>query len=60
MKRRITNYKKEKQVIKGKNIRFSDAAHERLSAYCKKQGYNLGAFCEMGAIQRMENDVSIS
>lgn len=55
--KKITNHNgKEIKINKGKNIRFSDESHKRLSEYCRLKGYNLGAFCEMGALQRMETE----
>ncbi len=47
---------KEIKVQKGKNVRISDKSHKTLAAYCKKKGYNLGAFCDKGAINQMKTE----
>ena len=39
---------------KGKNIRFSDKAHKLLVSFCKKNGYNLGSFCEIAAMDKIK------
>ncbi len=41
----------------GKNVRISNKSHELLSTYCKDKGYNLGAFCEIGALAKMQGEV---
>ncbi len=43
--------------VKGKNVRISDKAHKTLSAFCKKHGYQLGTFCEIGALNKMQGEV---
>ena len=40
----------------GKNIRISSKSHALLLAFCKKRGYTLGAFCEIGALDKMKNE----
>jgi len=42
---------------KGKNIRFSEGGHKLLVGFCKKNGYNLGSFCEIGAMEKMRLEV---
>lgn len=54
----INHNGKEIKIAKGKNIRFSDKSHKLLSAYCRTKGYNLGAFCEIGALDRMKLDAT--
>lgn len=44
---------KESKKIKGKNIRFSDKGHKFISGFCKKNGFNLGAFCEIAAMEKI-------
>ena len=44
------------QKTKGKNIRFSDKAHKLLVNFCKKNGYNLGSFCEIAALDRVKTE----
>ncbi len=47
----------EKTKDKGKNIRFSSEGHQTLKDYCDKKGYNLGAFCESAALDRMKREL---
>ncbi len=55
----VTEIVKKKKLI-GKNVRISDKSHKLLAVYCKKKGYNLGAFCEMGALEKMKTEVVAS
>lgn len=48
--------KKKVTPTKGKNIRISDKGHQLLSSFCSKNGYNLGAFCELGALAKMREE----
>lgn len=47
---------KKKNVAIGKNIRFSDKGHATLSLFCKKKGYNLGAFCEIASLDKLREE----
>lgn len=49
---------KEVKVTKGKNIRFTDKSHSTLVKFCRKKGYHLGAFCELGALEKMRNEIA--
>jgi hypothetical protein len=51
---------KNKVKDKGKNVRISTKSHELLMKFCVKKGYNLGAFCEIGALDKMKNEVIAS
>lgn len=50
-----TTKKKTVKTI-GKNIRFSDNAHTLLVNFCKERGYNLGAFCEIAALNKLREE----
>lgn len=41
-------------IIDGKGIKFSDKGHAVLSKYCKINGYKLGAFCQIAALEKMK------
>lgn len=45
---------------KGKNITINSKSHELLKNFCKSKGYNLGAFCEIGALAKMQSEVTNS
>lgn len=47
--------KKKKDT--GKNIRINSKSHKLLAVYCKKNGYALGTFCEIAAIDKMRKQV---
>jgi hypothetical protein len=42
------------KATKGKNIRFSDKAHKLITSFCKRNGYNLGSFCEIAAMDKIK------
>ena len=44
------------KITKGKNIRFSDKGHKTIVAFCNKNGYNLGAFCEIAAMDKIKSE----
>lgn len=45
--------KKKKKLYKGKNIRISDAAFERIKLFVDKRGWKLGRFVEDAAIGKV-------
>lgn len=49
---------KVKVKDKSKNVRISNKSHQLLVNFCKEKGYNLGAFCEIGALDKMRNEVT--
>lgn len=54
----MTTNKTVKKKEIGKNVRISDKSHKLLAVHCKKKGYNLGAFCEIGALDKMRNEAT--
>ena len=44
---------KKKKVYNGTNVRIADESYERIKAFCKNNGYKIGAFVESAAIKRM-------
>lgn len=51
---------KVKKVTTGKNVRIDTKSYDLLVTYCKGKGYKLGAFCEIGALEKMKNEVNSS
>lgn len=49
--------KKTIVVVSGKNVRFDAKSYDLLKVYCKEKGYRLGAFCEIGALEKMKSEV---
>lgn len=45
---------KKAKPEKGKNIRFSEEAHRLLKKFADTNGYNLGSFCQLAAIEKMK------
>lgn len=52
--------KKDKQIVKGQNIRFSTDGHKILANFCKGKAYKLAAFCEIGALEKMRKEITES
>lgn len=46
--------KKDKQYIKGQNIRFSSEGHKKIVKYCKENGFNIGVFCERHVLRAID------
>ena len=40
----------------GKNIRFPEKSYDIVSAFCKINGYNLGGFCSIAALDKVRNE----
>jgi hypothetical protein len=48
--------KSVKVKTKGKNIRFTDKGHKLIVNFCNKNGYNLGSFCEIAAMDKIKKE----
>jgi hypothetical protein len=44
-----------KKKYPGTNIRFKDEAHITIKNFCDKNGYNIGAFCEIAALEKIKS-----
>lgn len=49
--------KKEINISRGKSIRISDTAYNSLKNFCEMRGYKMGQFCEMGAMDKMKDEI---
>lgn len=54
---RMAAKKVKKPEYKGKNVRINAKSFDLLKKFCDEKGYKIGVFFEIGALDKMKNEV---